>query len=181
MSPTANEIAEWEHAYRVLGVPASASSRNIKVAWRQLGKRWRPDRCPSGSHEEAEATRMTEILNAAFCSIQTAPLLQYVDVQDGDSTQNPPSSSTAADERPQLFHWYGFWLRFACGALFGALVSFRMVLYAYENPPVMILGVASTILFFAFASGFAGEKLLNWIRGSVGHRKHDMDHRLLRH
>lgn len=165
MPATANEIAEWEHAYRVLGVPASASTRNIKVAWHQLTKRWRPDRCPVGSHEEAEATRMTEILNAAYSSIQTAPLLQYANVQHSYSAQ------TFGDESPQVFHWYGFWLRFACGALFGALVSFRMVLYAYENPLVMILGVAAMILFFAFASGFAGEKLLNSIRGIQGSAK----------
>lgn len=159
MPATANEIAEWEHAYRVLGVPASASTRNIKVAWRGLVKRWRPDRCPVGSHEEAEATRMTEILSAAYSSIQTAPLLQYANVRHSYSAQ------MTADEPPQIFHWYGFWLRFACGALLGALVSFRMVLYAYENPLVMILGVAAMILFFAFASGFAGEKFLNSIRG----------------
>jgi hypothetical protein len=121
---------------------------------------------------------MTDILNAAYSSIQTAPLLQYIDIQHRNSPQDP-TASVATSEEP--FHWYGFWLRFACGALFGAVVSFRMVLYAYEDPLAMILGVAAMILFFAFASGFAGEKFLNSIRGYVSHRKHEMDRRLLRH
>lgn len=159
MSATADQVSEWEHAYRVLGVPVSASPRAIKIAWRRLVRQWRPDHCPGGSGERAEATRMTEILNAAYGSIEAAPLLSYAD------SPYEPASSLASKETPQMFHWYSFWLRFASGGLFGALVSFRMVLYAYENPPVMILGVAATILFFAFASGFAGEKVWNSIRG----------------
>lgn len=181
MPATANEISEWEHSYRVLGVPVSASPRNIKIAWRGLVRRWRPDRCSAGSHEQAEATRMTEILNLAYSSIQTAPLLQYAEVQHSNSAQTSASSVTTPDESPRSFHWYGFWLRFACGALFGAVVSFRMVLYAYEDPFLMILGVAAMILFFAFASGFAGENFLNSIRGYVNHRKREMGQRLMRH
>lgn len=181
MPATASEISEWEHAYRVLGVPASASPRNIKIAWRGLLKRWRPDRCAVGSHEHAEAACMTEILNAAYRSIQTAPLLPYVDLAHSNLSKDTGSSVASSDLSPQIFHWYGFWLRFACGALLGAGASFRMVLYAYEDPFVMIPGVAAMILFFAFASGFAGEKFLNSIRGYVNHRKHEIDERLLRH
>lgn len=124
---------------------------------------------------------MTDILNAAYASIQTAPLSQYADLQYVNALGNPASSAKTSKDKPPMFHWYSFWLRFACGALFGALVSFRMVIYAYENPPLMILGVAAMILFFAFASGFAGEKLWNSMRGPIGHRKQGMDQRLPRY
>lgn len=164
MPSTENQVAEWEHAYRVLGVPVSASPRIIKVSWHRLIKQWRPGHCPGGMEEQAEATRMTEILNAAYSSIQSAPLLQHANADPAYSPRDL-SSAPGRENAPQMFHWYSFWLRFACGALFGALVSFRMLLYAYENPPVMILGVATTILFFAFASGFVGEKFWSLVKG----------------
>lgn len=169
MLSTQEQIVEWRHAYRVLGVADSASPRAIKAAWRDLTDRWRPEHCPGGSADQAEAARMTKILNAAYSSVQDAPLLQHGDAH-GDSTgvAGGLAAGELTEDR-QRFNWLVFCVRFAGGGMFGALISFRMLLYAYESPTVIIFSVAGIILFFAFASGFAGEKLWHSIRSRLRH------------
>ena len=68
------QITNLAHAYRVLDVPHDASPRAIKAAYRQLVKRWHPDRYRPGSEEQADATLMTRLLNAAYARIEDAPL-----------------------------------------------------------------------------------------------------------
>jgi curved DNA-binding protein CbpA len=68
------EIQNIAHAYRVLDVPHDASPRAIKSSYRKLVKRWHPDRYRPGSEQQAEATQMTSLVNAAYSRIQDAPL-----------------------------------------------------------------------------------------------------------
>lgn len=43
MPHVGDQIAEWMAAYRVLGVPLSATALTIKQTYRKLMKRWHPD------------------------------------------------------------------------------------------------------------------------------------------
>lgn len=73
----------------------------------------------------------------------------------------------ARDDAARPFDWVGFVVRFILGALFGVLVSFRVIIslsraYAGFIP----IGIAATILVCAFASGFGGEAFWRAIRPS---------------
>jgi hypothetical protein len=93
------QITNLAHAYRVLDVPHDASPRAIKAAYRQLVKRWHPDRYKPGSAEQADATLMTRLLNAAYARIEDAPL------QAGHATPfSAPRSATTGSQPSPIPH-----------------------------------------------------------------------------
>ncbi|MGD0271341.1 MAG: hypothetical protein ABSB14_19895 [Candidatus Sulfotelmatobacter sp.] len=55
--------------------------------------------------------------------------------------------------------WFEFWIRFACGALLGFLISIRLLLYWYdENLGILVLvGVCMTLL-CGFAAARYGDR-----------------------
>jgi hypothetical protein len=69
-----DQVAEWKHAYQVLGVPHYASAHVIKAAYRKLVKRWHPDLYAAGTSEHADATQMSMLINQAHSGIAHAPL-----------------------------------------------------------------------------------------------------------
>lgn len=71
----------------------------------------------------------------------------------------------ARDDATRPFDWLGFIVRFVLGALFGALVSFRvMISLSLAHPNLIPVGIAVTILFCAFASAFGGDAFWRVIR-----------------
>jgi DnaJ family protein B protein 13 len=68
------EIVNLAHACRVLDVPWDASPRAIKDSYRELVKRWHPDRQPPDTEPHTDSTLMTRLLNEAYARIQDAPL-----------------------------------------------------------------------------------------------------------
>jgi hypothetical protein len=65
------------------------------------------------------------------------------------------------------FDWIGFAVRFVVGALFGALVSFRVMIdLALFHPNLIPVGVAATILVCALASELGGDAFWRAIRPS---------------
>jgi len=129
------------HAYQILGVPLSASAPSIKQTYRKLVKRWHPDPYPGGTPDQAEAARMTTLINEAYTAIESAPLRYYTETNPlaaGRSRQaTRPSTNESTGIRNEtlprtdrLEHW----VRFVCGALFGTLVSFRLVLEFFDQP-----------------------------------------------
>jgi preprotein translocase subunit Sec63 len=169
MTEGRDQMREWRHAYRVLDMPESASPREIKAAYRHLVRRWHPDRYPSDSAEQREATRMTEMINSAYAVAETAPLhkpaLARKPRPNTRMRQTPaPAAAAAVPQAASGADPLGFWVRFAFGALFGALLGLRFVFYAYVSPSMMIIGMAMMILICAFAAGFGGDKLQRLIR-----------------
>src|SRR5277367_2159419 len=63
----------------------------------------------------------------------------------------------ARDDAARPFDWLGFAVRFVLGALFGALVSFRVMIDLWRHPSLVPVGIAVTILFCGLASGFGGD------------------------
>jgi hypothetical protein len=51
-----------------------------------------------------------------------------------------------------------FWVRFVCGALFGALVSIRLVLDLFDQPAVLVMSIVAAVLGFGFAAARYGDK-----------------------
>jgi preprotein translocase subunit Sec63 len=170
MVGTQDQMREWKHAYRVLDMPESASPREIKAAYRQLVRRWHPDRYRSGSAEQREATRMTEMINSAYAIVETAPLYEPALAKrprPKPAMRQTPTPVTATPQLAASADPLGFWVRFAFGALFGALLGLRFVFYTYVSPSTMITGMAMMILICAFAAGFGGDKL----RRLIGQRR----------
>ena len=55
--------------------------------------------------------------------------------------------------------WFEFWIRFACGALLGLLISIRLVLYWYdENPAILVPVGVGVILLSGFAAARYGDR-----------------------
>ena len=69
------------------------------------------------------------------------------------------------DDAARPFDWVGFIVRFVLGALFGALLSFRvMISLCLAYPSLIPVAIVATILFCAFASGFGGDAFWRAIR-----------------
>jgi hypothetical protein len=68
----------------------------------------------------------------------------------------------ARDDVARPFDWLGFAVRFALGALFGALLSFRVMIDLRSSPSPV--GIAVTVLFCGCASGFGGDEFWRPIR-----------------
>jgi len=134
MAVSETQLEEWNRAYRVLGVPLSATSLSIKDAYRRLVKRWHPDLVPSGSPRHAEATQMTKTINEAYTAIKGAPLRYYAgavplaQVNMQGTRPVSPAVSTVRRDAPPKTDWLEFWVRFVCGFLFGGLIGIRLSL-----------------------------------------------------
>jgi curved DNA-binding protein CbpA len=135
MPITAGQIADLKHAYRVLNTPLSAPASSIKDAYRELVKRWHPDLYPIGTPAQTEATQMTKLLNEAYLAIKSAPLRYYIEAcpptyvrsRQIDRPSQEEQSSIRTERLPKT-DWLEFWVRFVCGAVFGALFCFRALL-----------------------------------------------------
>jgi DnaJ domain len=157
-------MAELKHAYQVLNVPYSASAATIKQAYRQLIKRWHPDLYKNGSDEYAEATQMTKLVNQAYTAIESAPLRYYVEAYprkyvDTRRVEYPPVAvrPSSRSERPRKVDWVEFWVRFVFGAVWGFLLSFRLLVLHYYNFYVL-LGIACAMVFCGLGAAKLGDK-----------------------
>jgi DnaJ domain len=71
----------------------------------------------------------------------------------------------ARDDAARPFDWVGFFVRFVLGALFGAVLSFRVMIYLWlRSPRLIYIGIVTTILLCALASGFGGDAFWRAIR-----------------
>jgi DnaJ-class molecular chaperone len=164
-----DQIAEWMAAYRVLGVPLSASAISIKENYRRLMKRWHPDLFANGSEKQLEANRMTSLFNRAYEKIENAPLRHYL----SNRSQVPaigPAAARPMGRRPFLdppdpfrnMERVEFWVKFGIGAVFGALFGAGSLLdlYRYDDPGTwgalaILLG---TMVIFGIGSVKGGDK-----------------------
>jgi hypothetical protein len=71
----------------------------------------------------------------------------------------------ARDDASRPFDWLGFIVRFVLGALFGGLMSFRvMISVSLSRPDLIPVAIALTVLFCAFASALGGDAFWRAIR-----------------
>jgi hypothetical protein len=147
-----DQIAEWKHAYQVLGVPQHASARVIKAAYRKLVKRWHPDLYTPGTSQHADATQMSMLINEAYSEIAHAPL-RYTSSSSGIGRTPRPQPQTPSGPtiniqinpfKPPRVDRLEFWVRFVCGALFGMFSGVTWVLSE----------VSATSMGYALIAGF---------------------------
>jgi DnaJ-class molecular chaperone len=160
-----DQIAALKHAYQVLDSPLSASASSIKDAYRRLIKRWHPDLYASGTPAQTEATQMTKVINEAYLAIKNAPLRYYVEAFSADyfksrqvtrpSPGGPPG--VRAEKIPKM-DWLEFWVRFVCGAVFGAFFGFRALLIYVQQPSSFIKGIAAFTLVFGLGAALFGDQ-----------------------
>jgi DnaJ-class molecular chaperone len=159
-----DQIAGLKHAYQVLGVPLSASVPFIKRTYRNLVRRWHPDLYPCGSQDYAEATQMTQLINAAYSSIKSAPLRYYIDacppahLRDRQTAR--PTTATASHAPVESIlktGWLEFCIRFVFGAAFGALIGFRFFLFYYEQLDAFIIGTVGAMLVLGVLAARSGD------------------------
>lgn len=71
----------------------------------------------------------------------------------------------ARDDAARPFDWVGFVVRSVLGALFGALMSFGvMISVSVAHPGLIPVAIAVTVLFCALASAFGGDAFWRAIR-----------------
>lgn len=159
------QLGDLKRAYQTLGVPLSASAPSIKQTYRRLIGRWHPDRYLNGSPSQVEATHMTQLINQAYSEIKHAPLRYYVGAsplaQEGKTEGTRPSANEPISRNcrpvPEIAR-LEFRVRFVCGALFGLIVSFRLMMDIFEHPTILALAIAAAVLGFGFAAARYGDK-----------------------
>lgn len=94
----------YQDPYSVLGVPRDADDETIKKAYRELAKKYHPDRNPG--NEEA-AKKMNEI-NAAYDSIKNGTAQQsYQGYQGYQGYSSGSAYQNAYQWGPSWDNWYG--------------------------------------------------------------------------
>jgi len=101
-------------ALRILGLPASASDAQIKVAYRDLAKVWHPDRFTNDVGLRAQAEETLKLINTAYRTLaedttrsRSAPT--FFSRASGDGVSEPVSvrkyqrRSAAVKEAPDAF------------------------------------------------------------------------------
>lgn len=159
------QLKELERAYQVLGVPLSASALSITKTYHRVAKRWHPDLYSSGTAAYVEATRMMKLINDAYLAIKHAPLRYHSGTHPmaGRGRRPPTRLSETESTNPvraafPVTDRLEFWIRFVCGALLGALMSFSLVLNFFEHPNVFIFGTASLIVVCGVAAARYGDR-----------------------
>jgi DnaJ-class molecular chaperone len=167
-----DQIATWKRAYQVLDSPLSASASSIKDAYRKLIKRRHPDLYLSGTPEQTEATQMTKVINEAYLAIKNAPLRYYVEAFSDDYVKSrqvtrpsPGGQSGVREEKISKMDWLEFWVRFVCGAVFGAFFGFReMLMYYSLQPSSFVKGIVTLTLVFGFGAALIGDQFWHSVR-----------------
>jgi hypothetical protein len=81
--------------YETLGVNPKDSTPTIRRRYRQLVKRWHPDRFSEGSQAHGQATSRIRAINAAYAQIKDAPLRREAILPPRRS----PAAASAAERR----------------------------------------------------------------------------------
>ena len=165
-----DQIAEWKHAYQLLGVPQDASAHVIKAAYRKLVKRWHPDLYTPGTSQHADATQMSMLINEAYSGIAHAPL-RYTSSSSGigraprqPQTPSGPTINIQINAfKPPRVDRLEFWVRFVCGALFGKFSGVAWVLSevpatSMRYPLIAGFGVFALTVGFGLAAARYGDK-----------------------
>jgi hypothetical protein len=157
-----DQLAEWKAAYGLLDVPLSASSSDIRQSQRRLLKRWHPDLFTAGTNEQAEATRMTQVINEAYAKIEKAPL-RYYDQARGVREGRLPR--TKFEDKPDPFknmERVEFCIKFGLGAAIGAFLALGSLPRLYMHVDPGLLGAAAIVIvsmvFFGFGAVIGGDK-----------------------
>jgi preprotein translocase subunit Sec63 len=114
--------------YETLGVNARDSAPSIRRRYRQLVKRWHPDRFSEGSQAHDQATSRIRAINAAYAQIKDAPLRRTevlptrpIGVRSAERRRAP-----AAPPRPLPRRSSGAALAATLGVAIGLLIEFVM-------------------------------------------------------
>jgi DnaJ-class molecular chaperone len=181
MTLFSDQLAEWTRAYGLLGVEHEATAHAIRDAYRRMVKRWHPDLYPAGSSQHAEATQMTVAINNAYKSIAQAPLRYQMDSQSRASMPIAATAysvflSTRADlERPHRPDRIEFWVRFVCGAIFGAFMGVGTFLTHWNSTSgggTVLALISAVALVSALCSARFGDRYWHGVVRAYGHSRY---------
>jgi hypothetical protein len=189
MSIPDEQIARLKHAYQVVGVPLSATPASIKQSYRRLVKRWHPDFYTSDTVEYAEATQMTKAINESYSLIENAPLRYFADafrpsyaaarqtvrpatrpVPAPPAPHEVSGSAENVGEYPKVesvlkYTWAEFWIRLACGGIFGAMCGFRIGLRYDISPGSFVAGMIAGAVILALVAVVAADEFWQSLLG----------------
>lgn len=162
-----NGFEELKQCYITLHIDPSASPAAIKRQYRHLVKQWHPDRYPSGSREQAEASAHMQQINDAYQRIRHAPLRYYVARESKLGTKRVKihvgpikplytdadiSKFAAANARGEKL------LRFFSGVVFGALISVTWATAVGEwTPTYLLLSLAFAVILGYLSARYGDE------------------------
>jgi preprotein translocase subunit Sec63 len=89
----AHEAGAIARAYHVLGLEPGVSPLAARRRYRELVKKWHPDRHPAGSPSHDEATRRTQDINDSYRTIKDAAVHREVPLRRSPSSpqESPPT------------------------------------------------------------------------------------------
>src|SRR5262245_7409356 len=91
----AEDARQITAAYRILGLEPGVSPFAARRRYRDLIKKSHPDRFPAGSPRQAEATRLTQEINAAYRTIKQAAIHHEVPLRRQTTATPAPSPDLA--------------------------------------------------------------------------------------
>ena len=108
---------------------------------------------------------MTQLINQAYFEIKHAPLRYYIGAgplaQEGSGDSSCPPTIDLINKNRRTApktDKLEFWVRFVCGALFGAFVSFRLLMDLFERPTILVVAIATALFGFGFATAKYGDR-----------------------
>jgi len=167
-------IEKLKMAYRVLNVPATASSLAIKSNYRKLIKRWHPDRPATGAATAAEAMKMTKLINEAYGLIGNAPLRYYEDrtaIRSAPGNPRPRarekrSFNSLSDAEAALIEKRAeYAIRILCGLLSGAFIGLIFAEDLLRNDVETFASALVCALLFGAGAVKLGDKVWREIFG----------------
>lgn len=96
-------MAKQNH-YEVLNLPKTASTDEVKTAYRKLAKQWHPDRFPEGA-EKQEAEEKFQALTEAYNTLSDETLRRRYD--EGDEEDKVTLENLSQSDQAKLFFHNG--------------------------------------------------------------------------
>jgi len=160
---------ELENAYQILGLSHAASVSEIKKQYKQLVKKWHPDKWASGTEDHINATEKMKMLNESFELIKEAPLQHEYPTQ-AVPVNNPKTRPMYRwdnlhdlnfNESRNTFHWLGnFFIGIAIGwTLLG--IYFKLLPNPADSLGYGEDGYAAIPVFFGFLSALFLDKVVS--------------------
>ncbi len=160
------DLIDLKWAYHVLEAEHTASAVVLKKHYRDMVKKWHPDKFALDPAQQAKATQKTQEINQAYQKIKDAPLRYHISSHPRaqQRAEKKAQAATAAHKpkkaaRYSSLHEYArmrrrgeFWSRFIFGVLLSGIpTAYVAVDLGIEGRDLAILAICMA-LFCGFAS-----------------------------
>lgn len=146
MARSENDLQKLQRAYHLLEVRPTASAFVIKQSYRQLAKRWHPDKWLMQTVDQHHATEKMKDVNSAYMLIRHAPLRYHGSTIDEEKVGRDSTSTLKSTSGHGLINdGTENVVRFFCGAIIGFVLA--LVFMVKEIPGAIVYTTCIPTLF----------------------------------